>query len=82
MCMIEDRADADKIKDKSHLEVMIHHKGYGVLKDSDLELYYFAKIDIHFNPLKLYDGSEKSVYRMFIIYFEHNKLDWSILDEL
>lgn len=81
MCMMSDKKDADNIKIKEHLIVIGWYNGYGIMKDEEFDLYYFARIDKHFKPLKLYDGSFEKVNAMYGHYVSTGHLLWAILED-
>lgn len=80
MCMERDKIDADKVRNSKHLDLLVHHNGYAVMKDTELDLHYFCRIDKHFNPLNMYDGSSAQVNAMLGHFVKTGRLLWAILE--
>jgi len=81
MCMITDNSDMKKIKNTKHLEIVQHNRILGVFYDVSYGLYYVSKLDMHLNPLRLYDGSKEQIDKFWKLYITKCKLDWSLLDD-
>ena len=80
MSMREQNEDMKELQDKEHLSLFIHDGIYAIFKDENLDLYYFSKIDVHFKPLRLYDGEKEDILNLWKAYIETGNIFWSLLD--
>lgn len=79
MCDIIEKKYIDKVSNSNHLDLILYHQRYAIFRDCDL--WYFALIDKHFKPLRLYDGSFDQVQEIFKAYAETGKVFWNILKD-